>query len=483
MKMNKQSTTEALLATGIGIWEWYVQTGEATVSERYLEILGHTPDGDIPLTTDKWTEYIHPDDLVASYAKLERCFNKETEYYEHLARMKHKEGHWVWVNYRGRVVEWNEDSTPKRMVGSHNDVTEEVALSKQLESELREKESLLDQVNIESKKNILATEVILAGRLGTWEWYVQTGETKFNERWADIIGYTLDELEPINIDTWMKFAHPADLEESNAKLQKCFNKEVEYYDHLARMKHKEGHWVWVQDRGRVIEWNEDGTPKRMVGSHNDLTEEVDLRQRLSIALTQTELLLDEVHHRVKNNLLTLRSLAQIKAKNGLVELKEINDAITAVSKMHEAVYLTESYELVTVRWYLERVLKEMVIPEHATLSFDIEETNEYWKTENLVSLGIIVTELISNSCKHAKNDKGRVNITVSLAEKNNQLLLTIKDDGGGFSGEIPELETSDSIGFMLVDMYAQKLNGTYTFWNDNGAVAQCVFPLVGGNDS
>jgi PAS domain S-box-containing protein len=331
----------------------------------------------------------------------------------------------------------------------------------------------------------IANEVILAGRLGTWDWYVQTGEATFNERWAEIIGYTLEELQPVSIETWMKFAHPDDLEESNAKLQKCFNKEVEYYDHLARMKHKKGHWVWVQDRGRVIEWNEDGTPKRMVGSHNDLSEEIELRQQLSIALHQKELLLDEVHHRVKNNLLTLRSLAQIKSENGQVPLKELNDAISAISKMHEAVYLTESYEVVTVRWYLERVLREMIMPAHATLHYDIQETNEYWKTENLVPLGIIVSEIISNSCKHAgKNGKEYVNITVNLAEKDNQLVLTIRDDGAGFAEESPEIDASESVGFMLIDMYANKLNGECKCWNENGAVTQCIFPLVlGGTEN
>ncbi|MCB0754571.1 MAG: PAS domain-containing protein [Flavobacteriales bacterium] len=310
---------------------------------------------------------------------------------------------------------------------------------------------------------------------------MQTGEATFNERWAEIIGYTLEELQPLSIDTWMKFAHPDDLEESNVKLQKCFNKEVEYYDHLARMKHKEGHWVWVQDRGRVLEWNEDGTPKRMVGSHNDLTAEVELRQQLALSLHQTELLLEEIHHRVKNNLLTLRSLAQIKAENGLVELKELNDAITAISKMHEAVYLTESYEMVTVRWYLERVLKEMILPANATLNFDLQESNEYWKTENLVPLGIIVTELVSNSCKHgSKNGEEPINITVSLTEKDNQLILTVKDDGVGFEKESPNIEASESVGFMLIDMYASKLNGQCDCWSENGAVTQCTFPLIIG---
>lgn len=327
--------------------------------------------------------------------------------------------------------------------------------------------------------NDVLNAVVDSARVGVWNWRVDTGELKLNERWAEIIGYTLKELEPISIDTWAKFAHPEDLQASNEKLQRCFNKEEEYYDHLARMKHKKGHWVWVQDRGKVIEWNEDGTPKRMVGSHNDLTEEVQLRNELAEALQQRELLLQEVHHRVKNNLLTLRSLAQVKSENGRVSLQELNDAITAISKMHEAVYLTQSYEMLTVRWYLERVLKEMILPANVSLRFDIEETAHYWKTENLVPLGILTTELVTNSYKHSgKEEHEQIQVQVSLQERDNYLYLTVQDNGVGFSEDAPEIEDAESIGFMLIDMYAQKLNGTCTYWNDEGAVTQCKFPLI-----
>ena len=53
-------------------------------------------------------------------------------------------------------------------------------------------------------------QIIDGTNIGTWEWNVQTGETRFNERWAQIIGYTLDEISPTNIDTWLNFAHPDD---------------------------------------------------------------------------------------------------------------------------------------------------------------------------------------------------------------------------------------------------------------------------------
>ncbi|MBU4601560.1 PAS domain-containing protein, partial [bacterium] len=106
---------------------------------------------------------------------------------------------------------------------------------------------------------------------GTWEWNVQTGETIFNERWAEFIGYTLKELAPISIKTWMKYTHPDDLKISNQLLERHFSGELPYYECECRMKHKDGHWIWVLDRGKVISRTEDGKPLWMYGTHQDIT--------------------------------------------------------------------------------------------------------------------------------------------------------------------------------------------------------------------
>lgn len=106
---------------------------------------------------------------------------------------------------------------------------------------------------------------------GTWEWNVQTGETIFNERWAEIIGCSLAELGPLSIDTWLRYAHPDDLARSNANLQRHFAGETPYYECEARVRHKDGHWVWVLDRGRVLSWTEDGKPLWMFGTHIDIS--------------------------------------------------------------------------------------------------------------------------------------------------------------------------------------------------------------------
>ena len=108
---------------------------------------------------------------------------------------------------------------------------------------------------------------------GTWEWNVQTGEVVFNERWADMVGYTLEEIAPVSIDTWRRLCHPEDLRESDRLLQACFSGESEYYHCECRMHHKDGEWVWVLDRGKVSTWTGDGKPEWMYGTHQDITDQ------------------------------------------------------------------------------------------------------------------------------------------------------------------------------------------------------------------
>ncbi|XKH60559.1 PAS domain-containing protein [Halomonas sediminis] len=122
--------------------------------------------------------------------------------------------------------------------------------------------------------------VIEGTRVGTWQWNVQTGETVFNERWAEITGYTLSELAPISIETWLSLAHPDDLAHSETLLKEHFSGETSEYDCKARMRHRDGHWVWVHDRGRLFEWTPDGQPLLMFGTHADITAEVEAEQAL-----------------------------------------------------------------------------------------------------------------------------------------------------------------------------------------------------------
>ena len=114
--------------------------------------------------------------------------------------------------------------------------------------------------------------VIIGSDTATWEWNLKTGETIFNERWANIIGYTLAELQPTSIVTWQLYSHPDDLLVSNQKIEAYLKEPAGIYESQVRKKHKAGHWVWVIDRGKVTAWDENNEPLIMSGTHIDISE-------------------------------------------------------------------------------------------------------------------------------------------------------------------------------------------------------------------
>lgn len=136
---------------------------------------------------------------------------------------------------------------------------------------------------VEDKCNKL-TNIIEGTNLGTWEWNIQTGHVLFNDQWANMLGYCLEELQPISIQTWNRLAHPDDLTTAYEMINKHINGEIEYYDCEMRLKHKDGRWIWVQDRGKVTERDLDGKPLKMFGTHSDIT----LRKQAEATLIERE---------------------------------------------------------------------------------------------------------------------------------------------------------------------------------------------------
>ena len=110
-----------------------------------------------------------------------------------------------------------------------------------------------------------------ATNAGVWDWNIQTREAFFNERWAEISGYTLEELAPIDIETWNELVHPDDLPQLDLLLEYHYKNGTEHYEYETRMRHKNGKWIWVQIRGKVITRDKNDNPIRMVGVIVDIT--------------------------------------------------------------------------------------------------------------------------------------------------------------------------------------------------------------------
>jgi len=147
----------------------------------------------------------------------------------------------------------------RKLSGSIQALNAELAERKRTQAELQNQRLRL--VNIINSTNV-----------ATWEWNVQSGEHVIDDRWAEIIGYFLQELEPVSIQTWEKNVHPEDLKNVGQLLDLHFAGKIPYFDHEYRMQHKDGHWVWVRDQGQIVTHAAEGTPLVMYGTLSDITE-------------------------------------------------------------------------------------------------------------------------------------------------------------------------------------------------------------------
>ena len=107
--------------------------------------------------------------------------------------------------------------------------------------------------------------------LGVWDWDMQTDEVEFNDQWAEMLGYTLTELES-HLRTWENRVHPDDLDDVKDALEAHTLQKTEYYDTEHRMRTADGEWKWIRDIGKIVDRNEDGEPLRAVGIHLDIDE-------------------------------------------------------------------------------------------------------------------------------------------------------------------------------------------------------------------
>jgi PAS domain S-box-containing protein len=115
-------------------------------------------------------------------------------------------------------------------------------------------------------------QTVLEGtKLGTWEWNISTERIKINSSWANMLGYTLDDLKPINIQTWTSLAHPDDIVIAEKKIEECFEKNLDSYDIECRMRHKNGEWIWLLSHGRIIKRTQKGDPLILFGTSINIT--------------------------------------------------------------------------------------------------------------------------------------------------------------------------------------------------------------------
>ncbi|NHA13399.1 PhnD/SsuA/transferrin family substrate-binding protein [Thioalkalivibrio sp. XN279] len=323
--------------------------------------------------------------------------------------------------------------------------------------------------------------VIWGTNVGTWEWNVQTGETRFNERWADIVGCRLEELQPVSIETWMSFAHPEDLSRSEAALQAHFSGEVDHYECEARMRHRDGHWVWVLDRGRVISWTRDGKPEWMAGTHLEVTRRKEAEVALEAHRDHLEALVGartadlilakeaaEVANRAKsiflanmshelrtpmNGIIGMAALARRATSDTRVQkyldqvLASADELLGMISRILDFSKLeSERLDLVPVRFRVKEVLDPVVDLARGRcvdkgLLLEIDAAAELESTEltaDAARIRQVLLALVENALKFT--EEGEINLCVRLMQSaeaaQSALHFTVQDTGVGVPDQV-----------------------------------------------
>ena len=295
--------------------------------------------------------------------------------------------------------------------------------------------------------------IIKGTHIGTWEWNVQTGETILNETWAHIIGYSLNELAPINAKTLEAYTHPEDMKKSEAMLERHFNDDLSYYDCEIRMKHKEGNWIWVRDCGSVITRTNEGKPLMMFGTHSDISEQKrieheillkneelqklnatkdkffsiiahDLRSPFNSIVGFSELLLDQIRQKTYEGIenyaeIIKKSSGQaIKLLMNLMQWSRLQTGrMEIIPEYFEMVDLVNEVALfIHETSHQKGIIHNKILPENATVYAD----------KNMIST--VLRNLYSNAVKFS-HPGGTVTITAE--EQQNELTISVNDTGVG----------------------------------------------------
>ncbi|MBM0104516.1 ATP-binding protein [Steroidobacter sp. S1-65] len=202
------------------------------------------------------------------------------------------------------------------------------------------------------------------------------------------------------------------------------------------------------------------------------------------SLAQKEILVREIHHRVKNNLQLVMSLLNLHARRirdprAEVAFAEARSRINALATLHRRLYESESLQEIDLRWFLDDLCAELRrggLSRGRNVELNVEAPSEVIGPDVAVPLGLLVTEAITNAYKHAFNERDGGHISVRVTrESPASLLLTIRDDGTGFDMAASTQDQS-GLGRSLIEAFVRQLRGELETRSDDGTVVQVRFP-------
>ena len=283
---------------------------------------------------------------------------------------------------------------------------------------------------------------------------------------------------PISVD-WRERIHPDDLSARDAAIEALNSGEVDTAQMDYRMRQADGTWNTVTHWRAVVERDPDGPkPRRAVSIFLDTTERARVEAELRAALGQRDLLLREVYHRVKNNLQIVDGLLVLNARSlkdpaAVSAIEGLRSRIYALGLVHAQLMTSKNLETFDLAPFLAELAPHIVAGagDHQ-VPIEIEAAPPAAHLDFAVPLGLLVTELVTNSLKHAfPHGAGTIRVTLASAE-NRMVALTVADDGPGGGGT----EVKSGVGASIVEGLVRQISGQLSIDSDGGRTTRIVAP-------
>jgi two-component system, sensor histidine kinase PdtaS len=305
----------------------------------------------------------------------------------------------------------------------------------------------------------------------------------FNSTWLAFSGRSLAQERG---NGWAEGVHPDDFQDCMDRYLEAFVAR-EAFRMEYRLRRQDGQFRWILDHG-VPRYGQGGSFEGFIGSCIDITEMRESAEAvkarttaLSAALREREVLLSEIHHRVKNNLQLVSSMLALQARSAGPEaqhaLREGQRRIDSIALVHEQLYGLRNLSAVNFARYIEALIPELCraggSAERVEVVLDLLDVE--LPPERAIPCGLLVSELVTNALKHAFPDERRGSLHVLLERvPEARLRLTVKDDGVGLVGDFPP-GADASLGLDLVAIFAKQLEADVVVERDGGTCFRLTF--------
>lgn len=424
------------------------------VSENIIDILGY-PAEEFMKDEQLFSDLMYPEDIkkydvnVAKWKKGGAAGVISNE-----IRVRNKNGDIVWLE--DHMFEVNTREGKPYFSGIMIDITGQ----KKAQQRIQETETKLAAI----LQNLPKVVVYQSG----------SGKDFISENLTDMIGYTPEDVLKEK-HFFGNIIHPDDKKAVIDSLKGWHNKNDEGILIMEfRLKKKNGDYIWIEDH--MFKVSADDGNSFLSGVLIDVTERKLAEQKISQSLKEKELLLKEIHHRVKNNLQVVSSLLKLqssyaKDQHSFDILLDSQNRVRSMALVHQKLYQSKDYSQIDFAEYLKQ-LSEHLLNVFKDYSNNIEleiKSEKFNLSINLaIPCGLIINELISNSLKYAFKGSAGGKITVELKSENETCYnIVISDNGVGFPNDIDYKDTK-SLGLQLVNTLVGQLDGTISMEVTNG---------------